>query len=433
MLQIADVRKRDFGTPCMTESSARRLLIVDDDPGVRRALKRLLRKEGYEIHSASDTQSAERVLERDTIDVILCDQDMPGRKGIEFLKDAAKKYPHQGRLLISGRFQSDEVATALDAGDIHKFMMKPWDEAILKADIRASFRRIVSEYANAANQEVPPNSATNGRVSVDDTAAWTEFDENRRMSRELHTAAGDGSLALQYQPQVGLEDNAILGFEALLRWNASTGPVSPERFIALAERGGAMGKLTHWVVGEVCHRAKQWLPLWNDAKIGLNISPIDLRDDALVNHVETTLAEHGLRPGSIVVEVTESQALCRDTQTLTRLGRLADLGVGLAIDDFGAGATSLSYIADLPFTTLKLDRSLTQQLEDDKGATVVSKIVEMARDLDMQTIIEGIETEQQAQIARSLGANVAQGYFFSKPQTRNRVSEWIAAGRGGKL
>ena len=417
----------------MTESSARRLLIVDDDPGVRRALKRLLRKEGYEIHSAEDAESAERVLEQDTIDVILCDQDMPGRKGIDFLKDAAEKYPHQRRLLISGRFQSDEVATAMDAGDIHKFMMKPWDEAILKADIRASFRRIMSDYVSAAAQDTEPDPASNGRPIPDNTAAWTELDESRRMSRELHTAAGDGSLALQYQPQVSLDDESVLGFEALLRWNASTGPVGPERFIALAERGGAMSKLTHWVVGEVCHRAQQWLPLWGDAKIGLNISPIDLKDDALVKHVETTLADHDLQPGSIVIEVTESQALCRDSQTVACLGKLVDLGVGLAIDDFGAGATSLSYIADLPFTTLKLDRSLTRQLEDDKGATVVSKIIEMARELDMQTTIEGIETERQARVARSLGADVAQGYFFSKPQSRNRVDEWIVAGRGGKL
>ncbi|MEO1245673.1 MAG: EAL domain-containing response regulator [Pseudomonadota bacterium] len=417
----------------MTTSSARSLLIVDDDPGVRRALKRLLRKEGYEIHSASDAQTADRILEQDEIDVILCDQDMPGRKGLEFLKDAARRYPHQGRLLISGRFQSDEVALAMDAGDIHKFMMKPWEEAILKADIRASFRRIMTDYANAAAPGQQADPLVSGVPPSGDAAAWAEFDENRRMSRELHTAAGDGTLALQYQPQIELETESVVGLEALLRWNASTGPVSPEHFIALAERGGAMSKLTHWVIGEVCHRAKQWLPLWTNAKIGLNISPVDLNDDALVDHVETTLTGYGLQPSSIVVEVTESQALRCDAPTLARLERLADFGIELAIDDFGAGATSLSYLADLPFTTLKLDRSLTQQLTDDKGVTVVRKILEMARGLGMKTTVEGIETEEQAHLALSLGADVAQGYYFAKPKSRNSVSEWLAAGRVGGL
>jgi EAL domain-containing protein (putative c-di-GMP-specific phosphodiesterase class I) len=110
---------------------------------------------------------------------------------------------------------------------------------------------------------------------------------------------------------------------------------------------------------------------------------------------------------------------------IERLNRIAAIGVELAIDDFGAGATTISYLAELPFTTLKLDRSLTLQLGSDRGQAVVEKVLEMAKCLGMKTTIEGIETEAQADVARSLGADTAQGYFFSKPIHQREVSGWI--------
>ena len=407
----------------MVAQCAGNLLIVDDEPSVRRALERLLRSEGYVIHSARDAAAAERILDNDAVDVILCDQDMPGKSGIEFLSGAAKRFPAQRRLMISGRFQSDDVAHAIDSGTVHKFMMKPWDDAILKADLRASFRHVMASYGNGdPSGDATPEAQRQARA---------DFDEDRRLSQELHSAAGNGSLSLHYQPQIDLKSASLCGVEALLRWESSIGAIRPDRFVALAERGGAMAALTHWVVCEVCFRAQQWQPAWPNGRIGLNVSPTDLHDDVLVEYLERQLGEHGIPPQSLQIEVTESQVLNCDDGVLGRLNRLSNMGVELAIDDFGAGATTLAYLADLPFTTLKLDRSLTQQLGSARGDMVVEKVLEMARGLDMKTTVEGIETEQQAVRARTLGADAAQGYFFSRPISRDQFRDWIANERPG--
>ncbi len=408
----------------MVAANAGSLLIVDDEPSVRRALKRLLRNEGYQIQTAQDAEAAERILKDDAVDVIICDQDMPGTSGIEFLSAAARRFPQQRRLMISGRFQSEEVARAIDSGAIHKFMMKPWDDAILKADLRASFRHVMESFAGGTG-----GTASNDQGSGDRELSWAEFDEDRKLTRELHHAASNGSLSLQYQPQVDLATRSMSGVEALLRWEASIGNVRPDRFIGLAERSGAMTALTHWVVCEVCYRAEQWLREWPQGRVGMNVSPVDLRDDALVTYLEKLLAEHPIPPSSMQIEITESQAVNCDEGTLDRLNRLSEIGVELAIDDFGAGATTLSYLTDLPFTVLKLDRSLTQQLGTEKGNTIVAKVLEMASDLGMKTTVEGIETEEQAAAAQELGANTAQGYYFGKPTSHGDIDSWIRNGQ----
>ena len=408
----------------MAAPSVGNLLIVDDEPSVRRALIRLLRREGYVIHSASDAVAADQILDSDPVDVIICDQDMPGTTGIEFLMEAAKRYPHQRRLMISGRFRSDEVAHAMDIGVIHKFMMKPWDDAILKADIRASFRRVIADFSSNQHE-----GGQRGYPDAIDDVSWMNLHEDRRLSQELHLAAGDGSLSLRYQPQVDLRTGSVRGLEALLRWEASIGWVSPTRFIGLAERGGAMSKLTHWVVCEVCHRLQHWLPKWSEVCIGLNVSPVDLHDDALIDYLEEMLARTNTPPFALQIEITESQAVNSEKKMTAKLERLSSLGVGLAIDDFGAGATTLSYLTDLPVKVLKLDRSLTQQLTDKKGGAVVQKVLEMARSLGMKTTVEGIETPEQAEIARALGADLGQGFYFSKPKSQRDIQDWIVGGR----
>ncbi|MEO1037657.1 MAG: EAL domain-containing response regulator [Pseudomonadota bacterium] len=409
----------------MANPCAGTLLIVDDERSVRRSLQRLLRSEGYSILAAADTQGARQILETDDVDVIICDQDMPGESGTTFLLDVASRFPQQRRIMLSGRFQSDDVAVAIDAGAVHRFMMKPWDDAILKADVRASFRQLMAGWEDAQPAHVPAGAAPEVTPSQD---TWQRFNEQRRLSRELHEAASDGSLSLQYQPQIALRTGNVCGVEALLRWNSSTGPVSPGRFIDLAERCGAMTKLSHWVVCETSFRLAEWLALWPGARVAFNMSPSDLKDCSLIDYLARMLDEHSLPPQSIEVEITESQVIDRNADSVAQLQRIAELGVELAIDDFGAGATSIAYLADLPFTTVKLDRSLIEQCATDEGIAVVQKVIEMAHCVDMQTVVEGIETEEQHAIAKSIGADIAQGYFYGRPQSLAPMERWLAGG-----
>ncbi|MFK7885356.1 MAG: response regulator [Gammaproteobacteria bacterium] len=197
-------------------ATAGNLLIVDDETSVRQALRRLLRKEGYAIFDASGAEDTMRILNQDPIDVILSDQDMPGTSGIELLVDAAKKYPNQHRLMISGRFQSREVAEAMDAGAIHKFMMKPWDDAILKADIRPSFRQIMTTHNDRSGGEAIGDAREGVSSTSEQEVFWVRYAEDRRLSRELHNATRNGSLSMVYQPQICLQEEKVCGFEARL-------------------------------------------------------------------------------------------------------------------------------------------------------------------------------------------------------------------------
>ena len=402
-------------------SASGTLLIVDDEPSIRKSLERLLRPEGYRIYSAESADAANTILDSDAVDVILCDQDMPGKNGTEFLREVANRFPNQRRLMISGRFQSDDVALAMDSGAIHKFMMKPWDDAILKADIRASFRQVIADLTRK-----PADGDSRNAEPLD----WGTFQEERQLTRELHAAATNGSLHLQYQPQVDLRTGEVCGLEALLRWTASIGPVRPDRFIAIAERTGAMQKLTQWVLCEALHHAGLWQTQWQ-GHVSLNVSPSDLTGLDLVPKLRTLLDANEVDPALIHIEVTESQIVDPNLEVTKALQDLSDLGVGISVDDFGAGATSLSYLADLPFSSLKLDRSLTMNLDNEKGIEVVRKILEMARCLGMTTVVEGLETESQVERARDLGADIAQGYFFSKPIGHQSIADWIAAGVQG--
>lgn len=417
----------------MQKSASGTLLIVDDEPGVRRSLARLMRKEGYEIHSAESAIEAADILAQSSVDIILCDQDMPGQSGTEFLRDIAPKYPHQRRIMLSGRFRSDDVAAALDSGAVHKFMMKPWDDTILKADIRESFRQLMLSVTNEERLgDANDASATDNPLSpaVPDVT-WGSFNANRELSRELHSAASSGALQLQYQPQVDAQSLCTSGFEALLRWQSSNGPVRPDHFISLAERNGSISKLTRWVINETCYRLSEWQQVWPDIRVGLNVSPIDLRADYLVEFVAEAIKNNPLERSALQIEVTESQALTTDEKTVATLEALSSLGVTLAIDDFGAGATSLSTLASLPFNTLKLDRSLTTQVETQKGEKVIRKILEMCDDLSLKTTVEGVESLEQLQLFQELGATTIQGYYFSPPIDLSDVDSWMKSGATG--
>jgi len=408
------------------------LLIVDDEPSVRRSLERVMRTEGYEIRSAEDASAAERVLAESSVDVILCDQDMPGKNGTDFLTEAAARYPHQRRIMLSGRFRSDDVAAAMDSGAIHKFMMKPWDDQILKADIRESFRQLMADLkqeeqlGQLSNTPKAAHTETSGNAE-----SWQAFEENRGLIRELHEAANNGSLSLQYQPQIDLRTDEVCGLEALLRWESTLGPVRPDRFIALAERSGSISKLTHWVINEVCHRLLAWRPSWSNARVALNVSPVDLRNGALTSHLSAAMAATGVPASALQVEVTETELLSVDGNSLSVLEAMAELGISLAIDDFGAGATSVSYLTKMPFTSVKIDRALTQQVDTERGLTVVQRLLELCQALNMKTTVEGVETQAQLEVMRRIGVDVVQGYYFSPPRKIANICDWIEAGARG--
>ncbi|MGA2348981.1 MAG: EAL domain-containing protein [Terracidiphilus sp.] len=236
----------------------------------------------------------------------------------------------------------------------------------------------------------------------------------------LRKAIDEQQLVVYYQPIVSLIDLRICGFEALVRWNHPIrGLIQPGEFISVAEESDLILLLGRWVLRESCRRMAEWqkvFPLDPPMTISVNVSARQLSDSRLVEDVELALAESGLKPELLALEMTESSIMGDAERTLETLDRLKRMNIRLEIDDFGTGYSSLSYLQKLPFDVLKIDRSFVRELSSGSGSMeIVKAILELANSFRLEVIAEGVETEQQVEMLKELGCNYLQGYLFSKP------------------
>jgi diguanylate cyclase (GGDEF)-like protein/PAS domain S-box-containing protein len=225
-----------------------------------------------------------------------------------------------------------------------------------------------------------------------------------------------GGLELHYQPVVNIQDNAIVGMEALLRWrHPKRGLLSPADFIPFAEETGLIVPLGEWVLRQACSDAVKWP---GDIKLAVNLSPAQIKDRGLARFIITTLATSGLPPSRLELEITEKVLLQDDEKTLALLHQLRELGVQIVMDDFGTGYSSLNYLRRFPLDKIKIDRSFIRDLADgsEVSMAVVRAVVEIAKALKVRTTAEGIETEEQLDIVRGAGCTEMQGYLFSRPK-----------------
>jgi diguanylate cyclase (GGDEF)-like protein/PAS domain S-box-containing protein len=234
-------------------------------------------------------------------------------------------------------------------------------------------------------------------------------------------------LVLHYQPIVSIIDNQICGFEALVRWNhPERGLVPPGEFIPIAEESDLIILLGRWVLHESCRQLAEWHRSFASVRpftINVNVSSRQLNDSRLIEDVDFALAESGLNPEFLSIEVTEGSLIGNTEQTITTLNRLKAMNIRLEIDDFGTGYSSLSYLRRLPFDMLKIDRSFINELSaGSDGLDIVKAIVEMAHSLKLEVIAEGVETEEQLSQLRGLGCNYVQGFLFSKPVSAARAA-----------
>jgi EAL domain-containing protein (putative c-di-GMP-specific phosphodiesterase class I) len=239
---------------------------------------------------------------------------------------------------------------------------------------------------------------------------------------DLRVALERDQFEIHYQPIFDLGSDRLCGFEALLRWNhPSRGLVLPGQFIPLAEELGIIKSIGAWLFRQACVDAVQSL---GDVKIAVNLSPIQLEDDGIIDIISAALATSGLNPARLEIEITESALLKNSAITIALLVRLHGLGLSIALDDFGTGYSSLSYLRSFPFDKIKIDRLFISEMATREDcAAIVSSIVSLAARLGMTTTAEGVETQEQLELVRDAGCSSAQGYLFGRPEPIQKVVE----------
>ena len=244
--------------------------------------------------------------------------------------------------------------------------------------------------------------------------------------RDLETAVSAGEFTLVYQPIVRLQDMSLVGVEALIRWwHPVHGLVSPSDFIPLAERSGQIVQIGRWALREACRQAAVWreqFPQAEQLNIGVNVAGRQLRSGTFVQEVAQALEEFALPAERLSIEVTET-AVLDDQESMDALVQLRELGVKLALDDFGTAASSLGLLLTCPVTTLKLDRSFVESITTvGRQAAVATAVSQMADTLDFASVAEGIETEEQRRLLQDLGYQYGQGFLFSEPVTADGLT-----------
>jgi len=263
---------------------------------------------------------------------------------------------------------------------------------------------------------------SHGKDQVEDfrPAMLGEAVGNFELRSELAAAVESGAFVLHYQPTIDLANGAIVGAEALVRWNhPDRGLLSPMQFIPLAESTGLIHPLGRWILREACAVANTWPNRLDGERpaVSVNLSASQLAQPGIVDDVASVLAETGLPPGKLCIEVTES-ALVDMVPARAALERLHDLGVYLALDDFGTGYSALNYLAELPFDTIKIDQSFVGAIgHGRKVDALLGGILSLSASLELMTVAEGIETEAQLAHLRTLGCRLGQGFLFARPMT----------------
>ncbi len=247
-----------------------------------------------------------------------------------------------------------------------------------------------------------------------------------KLEQSLRQAVEHSEFSLHYQPQIDLRSGKLVGLEGLMRWSTAGQAVEPSVFIPLLEDTGLMIRAGKWAFREGCRQRLAWRDLLpEDCTIALNLSARQFADRKLIDSITAALEEHQLPPSQLELELTESM-LMTDTEAACRiLSRLKDMGIRVSIDDFGTGYSSLTYLKQFPLDALKIDRQFVHHLTtSDKDAAIATSIIQLAHNLGLKVVAEGIEEASQAVMLAELGCDIAQGFFFSRPLPPDQVTHF---------
>jgi diguanylate cyclase (GGDEF)-like protein/PAS domain S-box-containing protein len=339
----------------------------------------------------------------------------------------------------------DEDAAALIAGRIVAAFEAPFELGAGEHFAKASLGIAIADAADS-----PPASLIRdadaamyeakargrARFEIFDRAMRARTVQRLSVENDLRRALDRDELDLLYQPIVSLRDGSIVAVEALLRWrHPERGLLGPAEFIPIAEESGLIEPIERWVLRAACGQAGRWHAMRPDSRqlgLSVNLSARHFAQRELETTVAKVLAETGIEPTSLRLEITESVLLEKSEGAGETIERLERLGVRFVLDDFGTGYSSLAYLSGLPIDGLKVDRSFVQSLGGEGRSTAITTaIVRMAQALALEVIAEGVETERQLAALCELGCELAQGFYFYRPMPAPAISELLRAERDG--
>jgi EAL domain-containing protein (putative c-di-GMP-specific phosphodiesterase class I)/AmiR/NasT family two-component response regulator len=388
-----------------TQAVAFRVLVVDKEPIQRMILARCVEMLGWQADIADNSGEAVDKFAARRHNVVVIDLAL-GQPGVmRLLRNLRRGHVDPALIFVSGTadaIQADSLQSARDFGlRVAGILARPIDPYRLHALLLSN----------------PPHPRSAKRLTTSYPTA-----------QELDQALRDGELHTEYQPKTDLATGEIVGVEALARWHSPTlGVIPPDLFVPVAEQSDLIRRLTFRILEDAIVACRQWREIRPDCTVAVNLSPRVLADPALLPMVESILNENCLPAGALIAEVTESTLISSPPAATELLTRLSTKGVRVSIDSFGTGYTSFASLLRMPFAELKIDRSFIGVCRTDPDAwKLVRATVALARQLGMNVVAEGIETEAVSDRLRDVGCDVGQGWYFGRPMQSDALLRWLA-------
>lgn len=289
----------------------------------------------------------------------------------------------------------------------------------------------ISEYTESGNT-VKNHRTFDNWYTYGNTIDFHSFIQDKflchlNLINDFRTYLDKDDLKICYQPLVDLESGKTVSVEALIRWQHKlAGYISPEIFIPIVEQTDHIHALTYWMLNHTLQQIYEWNLEGINLDVAVNLSMFNLHDEAFPGQVSRLLDKWAINPEKLILEITEGVIMYDPEKTIHVLNQLKNSGVRLALDDFGAGYSSLSHLSKLPISELKIDRSLITDINSNaKNATIVRSTIELARKLGINVVAEGVEDKNTCNILGSYGCDFAQGYYFSKPMNTHDFKSWF--------
>jgi len=374
-----------------------KVLLVDDDTQITRMIRGIAEQSGFSVTEINDPLLFERSYQDDEASLIILDLNMPGKDGIELLDFLATSRSKAQLMFVSG-------ADRRVLGTMEKLA--------------------VSRGLNFAGVLEKPVNLSLLRQAFEDHAR--EF--GVATVADLDRALDSDQIKVAYQPKVDLKTGAVVGVEALARWNHSTlGPISPETFVAMAEDSGRITTLTQIVLNKALRATYDWSKLHPGLQLAVNLSPRLLSDAKLPDRILDTLKSRKVKPELLKLEITERSVMEDIELSMSVLSRIRLKEMDLSIDDFGTGSSSLVQLYRMPFGEIKIDKSFVMDMTQRREAEViVNSIIQLGKSMELTIVAEGVEDRETLERLKSLGCDQAQGYFISRPVPKHDFAEWLS-------